>query len=78
MILLILSVFLKQRMTRQLNAKFPEADQIRLSILVDGSNVSSLHHQSFPNSHLGLAWWASIIGAALLMIAWAVTRVLIP
>jgi hypothetical protein len=78
MFLLILSVFLKRRMTRQLNAKFPEGDQIRLSILADGSNVSSLHHENFPSSHLGLAWWASIIGAALLMIAWAATRVLIP
>jgi hypothetical protein len=65
-------------MTRDLIAKYPEEGQIRLPALVDGSNVSSLHHENFPNSHLAFAWWASIIGAVLLMIAWAVTRVLIP
>ena len=72
MLIQVLAFYLMGRMTRELKTKSSGTNQSDLRTFGYGGNVPRLHHQSFPQSRLALAFWASLISAVVLLAAYAV------
>lgn len=72
MLMQLLAIYLMGRMTRELKTKFPGTNQSDPRTFGYGGNLPRLHHQSFPQSRLALAFWASLISQVVLLAAYFV------
>jgi hypothetical protein len=50
-----ISMLLRLRISRELNATLPEGNHVGLFSTRDGVDVVKVHHQPFPQSHLSFA-----------------------